>query len=504
MTAFEDAVIAPLIPQFSLDGSDDFEDAREAPDLQEKNLIRPGFFIWLLTISAGISGLLFGYDTGVISSTLVSIGSDLSHRPLTTLDKSVITSCTSLFALIASPITGILADRLGRKKVILVADVLFILGALCQAVTTSVWGMVAGRSIVGLAVGGASLLVPLGRLVTVASLLITGGQVVAYILGYMFSKQSHGWRWMVGLGALPAALQCFTLFSLPETPRWLVKAERKDEARIVLRRVFGNGQDTHEMVETVLNGIEVEILEEEGYARKRKSHTAPSIVTWPWLEKFRDGWAELFGVGATIFSLIGFISPILTSLSIAVTNFLFTLVAFYLIDRIGRRRILLYSIPIMIIGLLLCSIGFNFFRTTTSQGEAKVHDNHDNTSPGENSLWPFIILGAMILYVCGYAVGIGNVPWQQSELFPLSVRSLGSGLATSTNWSANFFVGLTFLPMMEVLTPMGTFALYALVCVVGWVSVWKIYPETKGLSLEQVSGLLEDGWGVERSLGRIG
>ena len=99
-------------------------------------------------------------STGVISSTLVSIGADLS-RPLTTLDKSLITSCTSLFALFASPVTGVLADRIGRKRVIVVADVLFVIGALCQAVTTSVAGMIAGRSIVGLAIGSASFVVPL-------------------------------------------------------------------------------------------------------------------------------------------------------------------------------------------------------------------------------------------------------------------------------------------------------------------------------------------------------
>ncbi len=102
-----------------------------------------------------------GCSTGVISSTLVSIGSDLSHRPLSTLDMSLITSCTSLFALLASPVASILADKLGRKKVILIADALFVIGAVWQALTASVAGMIAGRSIVGLAVGGASLVVPL-------------------------------------------------------------------------------------------------------------------------------------------------------------------------------------------------------------------------------------------------------------------------------------------------------------------------------------------------------
>lgn len=113
-----------------------------------------------------------------------------------------------------------------------------------------------------------------------------------------------------------------------------------------------------------------------------------------------------------------------------------------------------------------------------------------------------MILAAMVIYVASYAVGMGNVPWQQSELFPLSVRSLGSASATATNWGANVVVGLTFLPMMEAFTPTGTFAVYALVCVACWCSVRRIYPETAGLGLEEVGGLLREGWGVEESLRR--
>lgn len=197
---------------------------------------------------------------------------------------------------------------------------------------------------------------------------------------------------------------------------------------------------------------------------------------------------------ATIFQLVGFNSPTLTSLSIAVTNFLFTLVAFASIDRIGRRKILLYSIPVMIAGLALSAIAF-------------YHISLPDVSPGSSATssqepWVWIVLIALVIYVSGYAVGIGNVPWQQSELFPLSIRSIGSGIATATNWGSNFIIGLTFLPMMEVLTPAGTFTFYSLVCLAGWVLVRRIYPETKGLSLEDVGGLLKDGWGVEESLTR--
>lgn len=166
----------------------------------------------------------------------------------------------------------------------------------------------------------------------------------------------------------------------------------------------------------------------------------------------------------------------------------------------------------MILGLALCSLAFNFVDMRQVEGEVI-------------GAWPIVILGAMVLYVAGYAVGMGNVPWQQSEyvplsqsnvpllflsalntptnahrLFPLSVRSLGSALSTATNWGSNTLVGLSFLPMMEFFTPVGTFALYAVVCVVAWVSIWRIYPETAGLSLEDVGGLLRDGWGVEKSV----
>ena len=191
---------------------------------------------------------------------------------------------------------------------------------------------------------------------------------------------------------------------------------------------------------------------------------------------------------ATIFTLVGFSSPTLTSLTVAVTNFLFTLVALGLIDRIGRRRILLLSIPFMILGLLFAAFGFSFL---------SLGDEPTNKPPktGTQGAAAVIILISIMTYVASYAVGLGNVPWMQSELFPLAVRSLGSGIATAVNWSANFVIGLTFLPMMDTLSPSWTFILYAAICGGGYLLVWRIYPETTGLSLEEATALLETGWG---------
>jgi SP family myo-inositol transporter-like MFS transporter 13 len=197
---------------------------------------------------------------------------------------------------------------------------------------------------------------------------------------------------------------------------------------------------------------------------------------------------------ATIFAMVGFHSPIGTSLTIALTNFIFTLVAFTFIDVIGRRSILLRSIPFMVLGLGLCGIAFSSMKFV-------AHIDIDTLAvKNTDAISPILLVVSMIIYVAAYAVGLGCVPWQQSELFPLRVRSLGSGIATSVNWSSNAVIGITFLPMMRFLGPSLTFLIYALVCVVGWFLIFQIYPETAGLEIEDINLLLRDGWNVQNSI----
>jgi SP family myo-inositol transporter-like MFS transporter 13 len=368
-----------------------------------------------------------------------------------------------------------------------------------------------------------------GRLVTVNQLFITGGQVVAYLIGWALAGRGAGWRWMVGLGAAPAVVQAVLMLGMPETPRWLLQRERRERARIVLGKVYGEGQDT--VVQGILKNIEDEIREERA-SRKAVGGDDGKVAGIG--ETFREllrvggnrraltiacllqgaqqvcGFNSLMYFSATIFAMIGFANPVATSLVIACTNFAFTLLVFKLIDRIGRRRILLLSIPFMVLGLSLCAVAFRFVHLPKDEAGTSTSNTfllllrRQTSKPSEPSgPWPFIIVLSMILYVAAYALGLGCVPWQQSELFPLSVRSLGSGVATGTNWLCNTIVGFTFLPMMQLLTPTGTFAVYAFVCAVSWVAVWRIYPETAGLGLEGVRGLLENGYGVKESLRRF-
>lgn len=331
---------------------------------------------------------------------------------------------------------------------------------------------------------------------------------------------------MVGIGAFPAITQIFMIALMPETPRYLAKAGQEEKARQILKRVYRNTtSDLSYTVDTTLAAIKKEIMEEEEATASLKtaSSTAPTALsqfaaTFSSLIFYRPharaltiacllqglqqacGFNSLMYFSATIFSELGFTNPTLTSLTIALTNFAFTVVAFYLIDRLGRRRSLLYTIPIMVISLLLAAIMFKFVNLPTSDADTTPSDS---TNTVTSRLPTYLILTSLMLYVSSYATGLGPVPWQQSELFPLSVRSLGSSLSTSTNWGINTVVGLTFLPMMQAFTPTWTFVTYAVVCVLGWFAIWWCYPETMGMEIEDVGRMLKDGWGVQESMERL-
>jgi SP family myo-inositol transporter-like MFS transporter 13 len=194
---------------------------------------------------------------------------------------------------------------------------------------------------------------------------------------------------------------------------------------------------------------------------------------------------------ATIFAAVGFTDPTATALLIACTNFLFTIAAFGLIDRVGRRRILLLSIPFMALGLAVSAIAFGFLDIQFSPAPSP-------DLPAEPTLTivsaksPAIILPPLLLFVAAYALGLGNVPWQQPELFSSSVRAMGAAFATSTNWAANAVVGATFLPLIERFGAPVTLMGYAAICGGIWFAIWRVFPERMGVELERVGGGEED------------
>ncbi|KAI0795722.1 general substrate transporter [Abortiporus biennis] len=474
---------------------------------------RTTWFVWLLVACTSISGLLFGYDTGVISGALVTIGSDLGPAELSSGQKELITSATTLGALLGGLVAGILSDFLGRRPVLGIADIIFIGGAIGQAVCHTVWSMIGCRFIIGVGVGLAACVAPLyiqelsptrlrGRMVVLNVVAITGGQVVAYGIDAAFENVHSGWRWMVGLGAVPAAIQCFFLFFLPESPRILIRRGNVDAARAVMRRVYARA--TTEQIDLkvkVLNAAvkrSVEIantttlIERIGSILRNPVNRRALIVSCGLqAQQQLSGFNTLMYYSATLFKEIGFDQPTAVGLIVSGTNFVFTLFALKYIDIIGRRKIMIFSAPGMVIGMTLASIAFHYLTLKTG-GNLIDGTQYSNA-------WSAIVLLAMIFYVASYATGLGNVPWQQGELFSLDVRGIGTSFATTTNWAMNLLIGSTYLSLMDRITPAGAFGFYAGLCLLGWIFDLLCFPETAGLSLEEVQLVFQNGFGIKES-----
>ncbi|WOO84565.1 Myo-inositol transporter 1 [Vanrija pseudolonga] len=493
------------------------EEEEDKDEVDEAAVVVPGEdditpFVWTLVCAASLSGLLFGYDTGVISGTLVSIRHDLGHA-LSTREKELVTSATTLGALLGGLVAGALSDYVGRKGVLGLANGVFITGALAQACAHALPLMVGGRFVVGLGVGLASCIAPLyigelaptrqrGRLVTINAVACTLGQVLAYGIGAVLESTHGGWRWMVGLGAVPALVQLGALIFLPESPRILLVRGDVPAVRGVLARVYprASPHDVERKTAIMAAAVRQAVLAEHSTTWTHRAASLirvganrRALVIGCGLQALQQlcGFNTLMYYSASIFASLGFKNATATGMVIALVNFAFTLVALRIIDPVGRRNTMLYTVPVMALALVLASA---FFHQLTLPTDGVLVPGH----PYPASLTTPVLL-SMLLFVAAYATGCGNIPWQQGELFRLDVRGLGTSVCTATNWSCNLLVAATFLSLMESASPAGAFLLYAGACAAGWVFCWALYPETSGLSLEEVYEVFQDGFGVKKS-----
>ncbi|PBK63858.1 general substrate transporter [Armillaria solidipes] len=474
------------------------------------------WFVWTLVLCATVSGLLFGYDTGVISGALVTIDSDLGPEQLSSGQKEFITSATTLGALLGGFVAGAMSDWTGRRPVLAISDIIFIGGAIAQAVCHDVWSMIGGRFLLGIGVGLASCIAPLyiqelsptrlrGRMVVMNVVAITLGQVIAYGIGAGFEKMHGGWRWMVGLGAVPAGIQLVFLLFLPESPRIMLLRGDLPAAQKIMTKIYAHAKpaDVELKVKVLQAAVKrsIEITHSTTFMHRFTSMLVNpvyrrALIVGCGLQAFQQlcGFNTLMYYSATLFASIGFNQPTAVGLIVSGTNFIFTIIALICIDRIGRRRIMLFSSPGMIFGLTLASISFHYLTINTG-GNLIEGSDYPNS-------WSAIVLLSMIIFVASYATGLGNVPWQQGELFALEIRGVGTSLATATNWAANLLINSTYLSLMEKITPSGAFGFYAGLCLLGWVFVIFCYPETAGLSLEEVMMVFKHSFGIKES-GRL-
>ncbi|EPZ49167.1 sugar porter family MFS transporter [Alicyclobacillus acidoterrestris] len=428
----------------------------------------------LIYFFGALGGLLFGYDTGVISGAILFVEQDLH---LTSFTEGVVVSSILVGAMIGAAISGTLTDKLGRKKVVLAGAVIFCIGAIGSALSPNAGVLILFRIVLGLAVGSASTLVPTylsemaptaarGSLSSLNQLMIVIGILLAYIINYIFSP-SGDWRWMLGLAFVPGFILFFGMLFLPESPRWLLMKGREQEARQVLnhlRKGVGVEEEVRQIKET-------NEQEQGGWNDLMSRWVRPALWVAIGLAVFQQiiGCNTVIYYAPTTFKEVGLgnSAAILGTVGIGTVQVIMTIVATRLIDKVGRK-------PLLIIGsigmaLSLFVLGFM------------------NALSGSTAAAGWTTLICLAAYICFFSISWGPVMWVMlSEIFPLSIRGLGVGVGAVVNWFANLVVSLTFPSLLSAFGISTLFIAFGVMGVLALIFVALKVNETKGRSLEQI------------------
>jgi len=422
-----------------------------------------------------LGGLLFGYDTGVVSGALLFLKQDFGG--LTSFQQELVTSLLLVGAMIGAFGAGKVADRIGRRPTLLVTALVFAVGVLLAAFSPVYWVLVLARVVIGLAVGSASMTVPLyigevapprirGGLVSLNQLAITSGILMSYLVDYGLASSAN-WRLMFGLAVIPAVLLFVGMLTQRESPHWLIRQGREDEARVVLRRLRDDGD------------IDAEIAEVKEVAARRVSARdllAKGVRPALWVGVLMAIFQQITGINTIIYyapSLLqgaglGNSAALLANVVNGAVNVGMTVVAIRLLDRTGRRPLLLTGTAGMVVGMVITALAF--------LGGDQLH--------GWNA---YLGIAGLLIYTGSFAVGLGPVFWLMiAEIYPLRIRGQAMSVATIANWGANFLVTISFLTLVNAITPKGVFFLFGFTSLVALVYFAKRVPETKQRSLQQI------------------
>jgi sugar porter (SP) family MFS transporter len=436
-------------------------------------------FVYFVSIVAATSGLLFGFDIAVINGALIFLREQFH---LTEVGTETAASALLVGCVAGASIAGWFSDRYGRRIVLMYSAVLFGSSAIGAALPRNLTEFVVARFAGGVAIGVASVLAPLyiaevsparirGRLVSLNQMAIVTGILLAYLVNWALSYLgAESWRWMFAVAALPSAAFLAALFFVPESPRWLVEFKREDEALSVLSRVSGRTSALNE-----LEDIRQTIAEESGTMRElfrpglRRALIVAVVLA---VVQQITGINTVLFYGSVIFKeQVGGqteSSAIGANVVIGLVNFVMTTVALWVIDRVGRKPLLIVSAAGMAVSHLILGLAFRM-------------------SPPPAAL----VLSVMLLCVASFAVGMGPGVWViMSEIFPTRVRGRAMSVATISLWVACVALTSTFLSLARAVTPSGAFWIYGAVCVFTVFFVALATPETKGRTLEEI----ERGW----------
>jgi sugar porter (SP) family MFS transporter len=436
----------------------------DAPDAPRRSIYFPA-------LVAAMGGLLFGFDTAVINGAIVFLKRQFSLSASQTelAASSILVGCA-----LGASMAGLLSDRFGRKRLLLVAAALFTVSSIGASVPVTLAQFVAARLIGGLAIGIASMVSPLyiseisppkirGRLVALNQLALVFGILLAFSVNYTLAGTgANNWRWMFASAAVPSLLFLVTLIGVPESPRWLVQKGRTDQARSVLAKFMNPLESQAEF-----DQISVAVRQETG------SVWAPALRKPLLIGVALAVFQQITGINTILYygSLI-FLeqipkqsdsSALFANIIVGAVNLIGTIVALSIVDRLGRRPLLLGTFSGMGVSLVLLALSIH------------LH------------LAPVLSLFFVLAYVACFAVGVGPTVWiVMAEIFPTGVRGRAMSIATISLWLACLLITSTFLSLVKTLSISGAFLLYAALCVAAAVFVAWAVPETKQRSLEEI------------------
>jgi sugar porter (SP) family MFS transporter len=475
-------------------------------------------YIVLIAVIASLGGLLFGFDTGVISGALPFLRQSWN---LTGNQQEIIVTAVLVGAVIGALSSGRITDVVGRKKVILVTSLIFVIGSILTGAAPSMWFLAVSRVVLGLAIGISSFAVPLyiseispskyrGALVSSFQLMITIGIVASYFSDLYFADESnpYSWRWMFYVGVFPALLLFIGMLFVPETPRFLIGKGKEAEGRKVLQKV-----EEPELVETAIKKIQEEIkIDQASVGFKElfsKTWRIPLLIAIGimFVQQF-VGINTVIYYAPTLFLIAGFEgarAAITATVAVGLVNVGSTIVSMFMIDKLGRRKLYFIGLTGMMIALATLGLFFLF---------------KDNM--GDNLKW--VTVGTVLVYIFFFAISLGPLGWLIiSEIFPLKIRGVGMSVGALSNWFFNGVVAFTFLKLAWLLTadgmeitktvilegvetteadpnPAGAFFLYAGIAIIGIIWGAKYIPETKGVSLEKI----EEHWRAGKMPDQLG
>ncbi|RSH92102.1 hypothetical protein EHS25_008515 [Saitozyma podzolica] len=482
--------------------------------IQAENEDRMTPYLVFLISAAALGGFLYGYDTGVIGVALPYVGTEFGGRALTSGEQEITTAACTIGSILGAAILGYFADAWGRKMCLLIADLFFTAGAIVMASSFSLGQLIAGRLILGVGVGGAAVICPLyitelaptaarGRCVGTNGFCIPFGQTIAVAIGAGLKNVPHNWRILFGLGVVPSLVQLALFHRLPESPRVLILRGEDERARAVLSKIYSAaGPEVIELkLQVIKNHIELTtrlqrtstFKERTGKLWTHKPYRR-SIFTVCLIQVFGQftGYNTLLYYAGDLFGLLGLENAAIGGLIPSITNTFFLLCGMVMVDRIGRRGLLMKLGPIMVVGLLWCLISFYFMCKPTG-GFLVTGFAYSQTLVG-------MVIAGIVIFCVGFGSTYAHLCWYQSEYLALEIRAVGSAISTTASFSANLVVAVTFLSELETLTPAGTYGLYLGFIIIGLVLAYYCYPETKELSVDEAFSLFDDGWGVKKSI----